>query len=370
MKKPALKLLSLIVVLCCLLLSFPVAATEAETPSISLFSVSGYRGDELSVYVSISDNPGIAYLKLQIDYDPALSIVNAENSGNLLGTFTASETTSAKPYVLQWLSAEDSLNNGVIATVTFKISEDASYGEKPISVAVAECYNSAFEDVDFSVYNGTVTVFPTDVPNDVMSEKVSFSDSSYQFVTFGNNQYTINFNSTKRLNNTKIIELDVYTGEGLDSLGIAIADNFGVSRSYTFTELNSGWNHLAVRIADLVQNGTNGDFTDLSNVAQFILSGSVGSEITIANVYAADYVEGDANRDGVFDLKDVVRAKKIASGVTTAGNKLAVSGNDYEINATDITSLIQRVIDSLFTSGSGDTGGTSSNPHEMPKIKF
>lgn len=161
MRRINIKLISLIIAICCLLTSLPVYAITVPLvlePEISFSGVSGEAGDEISIDLTITDNPGIAYLKLKVDYDTDLSVVKAENKGVLAGTFTTSKTTSVKPYVLQWMGADDSSENGVIATVTFKISDTASAGEKAITVTVEECDNSDFDEVEIGVINGNITV--------------------------------------------------------------------------------------------------------------------------------------------------------------------------------------------------------------------
>ena len=181
MKKRAVKLLSLILTVCSLFLCVPIfaVAEPATNPGISLSTASGGPGDEVTVDISISGNPGVAYLKLKIDYDEDLSVVKAENKGVLSGTFTTSKTTAVKPYVLQWMGADDSSVDGVIASVTFRISENASVGVKAITVTVDECYNAAFDDVTFEVMNGSVTVSGADDPgNDPASPQISLSSET------------------------------------------------------------------------------------------------------------------------------------------------------------------------------------------------
>ena len=136
--------------------------TKPSTAIISANNVSANSGDQVSVNVSVSGNLGIAYLKLKIGYDATqLTLKEAQNTGVLSGTFTTSKTTDINPYVLQWMGAENSSGNGVVATLTFQIASNASAGDKAISVSVDECYNEKFDDVTLSSSNGKVTVNTT-----------------------------------------------------------------------------------------------------------------------------------------------------------------------------------------------------------------
>lgn len=151
------RIMAVLLVVFMLLPSIPVFAVSGS--SVSVGTASGQPGDQVSVTVSVSGNPGIAYLKLKIGYDASqLTLTGATNSGLLTGTFTTSKTTDTNPYVLQWMGAENATGNGVAATLTFQIASNASAGDKEISVSVDECYNESFDDVTLSPSNGKVTV--------------------------------------------------------------------------------------------------------------------------------------------------------------------------------------------------------------------
>ncbi|MBO4693600.1 MAG: dienelactone hydrolase family protein [Clostridia bacterium] len=161
MNKLNVKIIAIITAICCLLISLPVYAISDGTdiPEITISSSSAYPGDEVSVNISISNNPGIAYLKLNVGYDSTLTLKSAENKSVLSGTFTTSEATTVKPYVLQWMNASNSSKNGIVATISFEISNQAPAGAKNLTISVVECYNASLEDIIFTSSNGTVTVF-------------------------------------------------------------------------------------------------------------------------------------------------------------------------------------------------------------------
>ena len=62
--------------------------------------------------------------------------------------------------------------NGVFATLTFKIAEDATVGEHEISVSFREkdIYNANFDDVAMTVTDGSVTVEEAQVIPDIDSD--------------------------------------------------------------------------------------------------------------------------------------------------------------------------------------------------------
>lgn len=146
----------LVIALCLPVLGMTAGAAEQK---ITMTSVEGAPGEEVTVSLSISGNPGIAYLKLEVGYDRnQLTLVSATNAGLLGGIFTTSQYIDVNPYVLQWMAAGNSNGDGLIATLKFRISETASAGKKTLTLSYDECYNQDLEDVVLSMVSGGVTV--------------------------------------------------------------------------------------------------------------------------------------------------------------------------------------------------------------------
>lgn len=126
---------------------------------IAVESKTASSGKEVKLAISLSDNPGLTYLKLKVSYNAsALEFVSAQNTGLLTGTFTTSKTTDVNPYVIQWMGADDSNSNGTIVNLTFRVKDDAAEGNYTISLTPEEAYNAAYDDVAFTVTDGVITV--------------------------------------------------------------------------------------------------------------------------------------------------------------------------------------------------------------------
>ena len=151
-------------------LHFPIVAEEG-TADLVLVSSSGKPGDIVTVNLVLSNNPGVAYLKISIDYDSSLSIISATDKEILHGMFTTSKTTDVKPYVLQWMGADSSSKNGAIAEIKFKIADQAEYGAKQISITVNESYDELFNDVKFNVTNNSINIKHEHIPGDINNDK-------------------------------------------------------------------------------------------------------------------------------------------------------------------------------------------------------
>ena len=164
MKKKVLLILSLTITMLYVnfALSLPFSYAN-ERPSIKIEDVTGVAGETVEVKVIISNNPGIIAMSFDVEYDTSkLKLIKVEDK-KLLGTSTSvfGKDISANPYRLCWddLSYSNNEQNGVLATLTFKILENAT-GEAEIDLILNQgsTFNIDMENVDFSVYKGKIVV--------------------------------------------------------------------------------------------------------------------------------------------------------------------------------------------------------------------
>lgn len=128
-------------------------------PHITVESKRALSGGEITLSVDLSKNPGIAYLKLALDYDSsAFELISATNVGLIGGTYTTSKTTDVKPYIMQWMGADNSTGDGDILTLTFNVKDDVVLNDYTIAISVVEAYNEDYEDVEIGVENGIIKV--------------------------------------------------------------------------------------------------------------------------------------------------------------------------------------------------------------------
>ena len=131
-----------------------------EAPQIIIDSASAEPGETFTVNVSLANNPGVISMMLHLSYDDALTLINIGDTGLFPGRVHGDVTD-----VLFWdygTSSQNFTGNGVIATLTFTLSEEAEPGEYHICLsydnAEGDIINIDFEPVEFAVQNGAVTV--------------------------------------------------------------------------------------------------------------------------------------------------------------------------------------------------------------------
>lgn len=142
---------------------FYVTVKEAPVGKLSIANVSGTPGDTVSVAIKMDENPGIIAARIKVSYDSkALTLMKAEDGG-ILGEYTFGNDKNANPYVMLWengTASKDYTSTGTLATLTFKIADDAAEGDYEIGISYdqEEIYNVDLKNVKFSITNGKVTV--------------------------------------------------------------------------------------------------------------------------------------------------------------------------------------------------------------------
>lgn len=133
---------------------------KSDSPQFSVSSESGNINETVDVKVLIENNPSITALRISLAYSTTdLELLEINNGGVFEETITHSQTLSS-PITISWYSqsSQDCNNNGVLATLKFRIKENASSSEISLSYDEDDVFNSSFDNVYFETQNGTVSV--------------------------------------------------------------------------------------------------------------------------------------------------------------------------------------------------------------------
>ena len=118
-------------------------------PTFSVTDAYGKAGEEVSVTVAISHNPGVAGLQVELGYDPAvLSYTSAQTVSNGMYA-SASPTAGANPVkiVMAHLGLKNVAGDLTLGTVNFAISENATAGSSSISFTNAQIYYANNDEI-------------------------------------------------------------------------------------------------------------------------------------------------------------------------------------------------------------------------------
>ena len=138
----------------------------SDAPQIVVESKTTSAGSTVAVNISIANNPGFVTMGIQVAYDSNLTLLSVSDTGLVPGQMFSTEIENPQP--LYWANptaTDDCTVNGKIATLTFKVADNAEEGEYHIRVSYDydnyDIYNQSGEAVQFATVNGTLTV--TDV---------------------------------------------------------------------------------------------------------------------------------------------------------------------------------------------------------------
>ena len=120
-------------------------------------------GDYINISISIDKNAGITLLNLNVSYDTSVLERVSITPANLM-LMPLHPPSGGNPFRLNFELGEPfdiTANIGLLATVQFRVLNNAMPGPSPINIAVASAYTAAgfaFDSICVSVAHGSVTV--------------------------------------------------------------------------------------------------------------------------------------------------------------------------------------------------------------------
>ncbi|MBR3474643.1 MAG: InlB B-repeat-containing protein [Oscillospiraceae bacterium] len=128
-------------------------------------------GQEIQVPVRIEENPGVVSIEISVHYDETVLEWTAVTAGEYGGTFLGEAGE-----ILTWYAddpRENETKDGVFATLTFRVKDDAAAGTTQISVSYDEdnIYNADEENQPFQTVPGEIEIF-TYIPGDINGDGI------------------------------------------------------------------------------------------------------------------------------------------------------------------------------------------------------
>lgn len=348
MKKIVSVLLSVILIIS---ISCITGNAQEVVPSFEVVGGSAKVGETVDVNIKINNNPGITSLQVKVEYsNKDLELVEFDDK-QLFGNPVTHSDMSKNPMIISWFDSNSTnkTNNGILATLRFRIKDNAESSNITLSYDSEDVFNIDFQDVEFQVTNGSVDIV-TDSPTlSVSSESGNVNDTVEAKVLIENNP------------SITALRISVaYSSDDLELLEINNGGAFGeaISHSQTLTSpITISW--YSQRSEDCNNNGVlailkfrikeNAQSSQISlsydeddifnssfdNVYFDIQNGSV-------NVSEKTYLLGDANGDDKVDIRDVTAIQRHLVELETLEGAYLIAANtncDGELDISDATLL-------------------------------
>ncbi len=158
------KLISIFLMVAMIISCLPFAVSADKTMEIKADTVEVPVGtNEVSVAISIANNPGIATIGFQVAYDSQyLTFKEWTTSGKI---FSASETdtnTAKNPFLLSsYTGSANKTANGEYVTLTFELKPNCPIGKYDIELSeyiLGGAYNIDEQEVEYTLVNGAIIV--------------------------------------------------------------------------------------------------------------------------------------------------------------------------------------------------------------------
>lgn len=269
---------------------FTVISTALENePYIWVNDVVFENGEMIRVPINIANNPGIIALLIRISYNAEMLELTSVENGTVFNKSSAvfSRDLSTNPYGISWedgLSASNNTNNGILATLVFRVKDESTENRSEVAVTIEEdsTFDTELNPVSFETSSGLVSECVLWAKNGAVVDHpmriiygLNCGLESLQDYVYTNDD--ISFNSSS--NNLRI------WGTGSN---IQLLKNEEMLEEYTiviFGDVNGdGW-----------YDGQ--DAVTVSMIA--------GGMLTREQVGEAVWMAADCNHDGVIDQADV-----------------------------------------------------------------
>lgn len=163
------KVISLVLIFALVLSMSVVTAFATDEVKVTAETKTAQKGDTVSLNVTITENPGFTNGTVSVTWPKASLLLTKVENTNVIpgwsGEAVPEEGVTSGTYNLAWKKTETQeniLTTGVVCTLTFKVLENATLGDKPISLASSGdalgFANSSGNTVSSSTTDGKVTV--------------------------------------------------------------------------------------------------------------------------------------------------------------------------------------------------------------------
>ena len=278
-------------------------------------------GGTFNVDVDITDNPGIAAVRLGVEYDSNAFEFDSITYGDIFDENAFTEgNPDCNPYIILACVADANVSvTGKLATLTFNVKPEATLGGYEINIVNLEACDIYESDVSFDITNGFVTVSEPDYPTVNVTPVVSSDgEKVYAYLNFINNP------------GVAMLGFDIEYDSNIMTLTNATNGSVFPARDITYGNISMNpYSFLAYDTSNNVMGDGPFFILEFDLIGDATAADITTSSITIGPIESYDIDEnvvefsktnspickfGDVNRDGDVNRLDLLRLAKYFAG--------------------------------------------------------
>lgn len=160
-----------------MLTAFPstIIANAANVAIVSVESINAVPGSNVTINVSVKDNPGIMAANFTVTYDEGLTLTDSKSGDAFSPLAMTKPENYNSPCKFSWdaldIAAED-VKDGIILTLSFTVDKDVKANTKlnvKLSYQSGNIIDNEMNDIPVSISNGSITVIDY-IPGDINSD--------------------------------------------------------------------------------------------------------------------------------------------------------------------------------------------------------
>ena len=166
------RILTILVALAMIVSSFTFIVSADEGAILTVSSVQACRGDEVEVTIDLKNNPGMALLGFELNYDASAVTLMEVANGEVFAArdFQTPAIGEASTQFLAYTTSADVTADGKLATFKFAVKGNAAFDISDITISDLECIDINENAIDVDTVDGTIEVYD---PNGPILEVVS-----------------------------------------------------------------------------------------------------------------------------------------------------------------------------------------------------
>ncbi|MBQ9679942.1 MAG: bacterial Ig-like domain-containing protein [Ruminococcus sp.] len=222
---------------------------DENAPLISLNDTSAVLNDSFVVDLSITNNPGITALQVEIEFDEDVLELKKVSHKNLFENISTGGQSLTSPYKISWFSqsSKNETANGIFAQLEFKFKENVTVENTTITICYDEenIFDTEFNNISFQTRNSVVSLNKVKY-GDVNDDKtINMKDIVLLQQYLNKYQVTINQEASDIFYDSKINMKDIAVlQQYLNGYDVTLGKPSGAESNDTYTSFVYGSSEL------------------------------------------------------------------------------------------------------------------------------